>query len=366
MRRLEPMSAANPMSSGSAAERLTPPVTSLTALRELSKHSDMGRGSVADRLSEGRTLYSQVAAQLEALALSGPLGEETVLPTEWELVELLSVSRGTVRRAIADLERSGLVWREAGRGTFVNPAARLRRVIWDRLIEVARPDSRFHFDFANFIPDFEGSRRCVDAIRRMPEYREARTIVVTADNSLEVFRERALADGKRLVVCTYGLLRGFVLVRGKRVRPEDRPLAATLDGMERCGKRLSYEELRAAGPLDLMVTGAAAVSREGVHFGKGHGYLELVWGLLSEMAIVGQQTPLIASVHECQVVEESAPRAAYDVTVDVIVTPSEVVRCRPLPKPVGLSWERLPRRFVETRPYFEEVRQFKQAGRGVA
>ena len=103
---------------------------------------------------------------MEALALAGPLGEETMLPPEWELVEQLGVSRGTLRRAIADLERSGLLWREAGRGTFVNPAARLRRVVWDRLAQVAKPDSRFHLDFTSFIPDFEGSSKCVDVIRQ--------------------------------------------------------------------------------------------------------------------------------------------------------------------------------------------------------
>jgi 5-formyltetrahydrofolate cyclo-ligase len=317
----------------------------------------MGRGSVADRRSDGRTLYSQVAAQLEAVALSGPLGEETVLPAEWELVELLGVSRGTVRRAVADLERSGLVWREAGRGTFVNPAARLRRVVFDRLLQVAKPDARFHFDFASFVPDFEESRRCVELIRKMPEYRGARTLVVTADNNLEGFRELALADGKRLVVSTYGLLRGFVLVRGKRIRSEDRALAATLDGMERFGKQLAYAELRAAGPIDLVVSGAAAVSRSGVHFGKGHGFLETAWGLLSEMGLVGQQTPVIVSAHDCQLIDEPVPCAAFDVTVDVIVTPGEVVRCRQLPKPSGLYWDRVPREFADARPYFAELRQ---------
>jgi 5-formyltetrahydrofolate cyclo-ligase len=304
--------------------------------------------------------------QLEALALGGRLGEETMLPPEWELVEKLGVSRGTVRRAIADLERSGLLWREAGRGTFVNPDAGLRRAVWGRLAEVAKPDSRFHLDFASFNPDFEGSRRCVDAIRRTPEYRDARTIVAMADNSLEGFREQALGEGKRLVVCTHALSRGFVLLRGKKVASEYRPMAATLDGMERFGKQLSYAELRASGPLDLVVSGAAAVSRQGVHFGKGHGYLELAWGLLAEMGLVGQKTPVIVSVHDCQVVGEVVPRAAYDVTVDVIVTPGALIRCEPLPKPARLFSDRLSRQFVESRPYFQELSRLSQARPSVA
>jgi 5-formyltetrahydrofolate cyclo-ligase len=223
------------------------------------------------------------------------------------------------------------------------------------LAEVAKPDSRFHLDFASFIPDFEGSDRCVAAIRDLAQYRASHTIVVMPDNNLESFRECALADRKRLLVCTYSMARGFVLLDGAQVGSRDRSLAATLDGMERFGRRLSLWDLRSMGRVDLLVTGAAAVSREGVHFGKGHGYLDIEWGLLREIGLVSQDTPVVVSVHDCQVVDERIPHAAYDVTVDVIVTPQGVIRCRPLPKPPGIFWDRLPREFAETRPYFAEL-----------
>jgi 5-formyltetrahydrofolate cyclo-ligase len=177
------------------------------------------------------------------------------------------------------------------------------------------------------------------------------------DNNLEGFRCRALADGKTLLVFTYAMLRGILALDGGQIRPEDRNLAATLDGMERFGAKLSFSQLRATGAIDLLVTGAAAVSRDGVHFGKGHGYLDLEWGLLSEMGLVNQETPVIVSVHECQVVDEKVPYAAHDVTVDIVVTPSEVVRCYPLPKPTGLVWDRMPHEFAATRPYIKEARR---------
>ena len=288
------------------------------------------------------------------------------MPTEWELVEQLGVSRGTVRRAIADLERSGLLWREAGRGTFVNPAARLRRVTWDKLLKVAKPDSRFHLDFSSFIPDFEGSENCVVSICEMAEYQQAATIVAMPDNNLEGLRRQALSDGKKLLVFTYGMFRGVVVLDGKKISPNDHGLAATLDGMERFGAMASFHELLASGPLDLLVTGAAAVSREGVHFGKGHGYLDLEWGLLSEMGLVGQNTPVVVSVHDCQVVKDKVPYAQHDVTVDWIVTPTEVVRCSPLPKPSGLVWDRMPREFAATRPYIRDVRRLANQRNSVA
>ncbi len=43
------------------------------------------------------------------------------LPPEVELAKMLSVSRGTIRRALDDLEKEGLLLRIHGRGTFLNP-----------------------------------------------------------------------------------------------------------------------------------------------------------------------------------------------------------------------------------------------------
>lgn len=68
------------------------------------------------------TAFRVVAAELRALVTSGEYAPETPLPTEMELAERYGVSRQTVRRAFLDLVNEGLVYRVAGRGTFVRPA----------------------------------------------------------------------------------------------------------------------------------------------------------------------------------------------------------------------------------------------------
>ena len=303
-------------------------------------------------------LYKQVCWDLERLVLHTPLADESPLPPEHELMARFGVSRGTLRHAVDELDAQGLLRREPGRGTFVNPAARLRRIVWGRLAEVARPDSRYHLDFANFVPDFVGSDRCNERIRALPEYQGARTIFITPDNNLEALRAQALDDAKELIVCTPEIRRGFLLLQPGRVPREQRELAATLDAQERFGAPLTLQELRAHRPIDLVLTGAAAVTAEGVHFGKGHGYLDLEWGLLRELRLVGDATPVVVSVHDCQVINERVPYASFDCTVDVIVTPQGVLRCAPrLPKPIGIQWTRVTRQRVESVTYLRELAQ---------
>jgi GntR family phosphonate transport system transcriptional regulator len=69
---------------------------------------------------EGRALWHQIeralGAEIEACTLR--LGDR--LPTEPVLMQRFGVSRFTVRQAIANLERRGLVRAEQGRGTFVH------------------------------------------------------------------------------------------------------------------------------------------------------------------------------------------------------------------------------------------------------
>ena len=64
-------------------------------------------------------LYHQLKSLLLARIESGELKPNDRLETEDELSDRYEVSKATVRQALAELERSGQVRREQGRGTFV-------------------------------------------------------------------------------------------------------------------------------------------------------------------------------------------------------------------------------------------------------
>lgn len=66
-------------------------------------------------------LAQQLAATLEAQILDGRWKVGDRLPPERDLAGQHQVSRTVVREALEDLERSGLILRHQGRGTFVAP-----------------------------------------------------------------------------------------------------------------------------------------------------------------------------------------------------------------------------------------------------
>jgi GntR family transcriptional regulator len=64
-------------------------------------------------------LYHQIGHKLRQLIEDGQLHAGEGLPSEWELAGLCGVSRLTVRRALDELVRDGLLIRRHGVGTFV-------------------------------------------------------------------------------------------------------------------------------------------------------------------------------------------------------------------------------------------------------
>ena len=69
----------------------------------------------------GGPLYVQLRGHLENAIRAGALKPGQALPSERELAELSGISRITVRKAVQDLARSGLVVQRQGSGTSVAP-----------------------------------------------------------------------------------------------------------------------------------------------------------------------------------------------------------------------------------------------------
>lgn len=79
-------------------------------------------------LDQGPTpLYHQLKNILKERILSNELKGSQRLPTEAELCIEYNVSRITVRQALTELMKDGLIYRDRGRGTFVTEGAEFKR-----------------------------------------------------------------------------------------------------------------------------------------------------------------------------------------------------------------------------------------------
>jgi GntR family transcriptional regulator len=99
-----------------------------------------------------RAVYRQVADRLRAGIASGTHPPGVALPSEAQLMGEYDVSRVTARRALAELERDGLVKPEHGRGWIVRRRPPVRRLGSDRFAR--RRDGK-----AAFTVDMEANSR---------------------------------------------------------------------------------------------------------------------------------------------------------------------------------------------------------------
>ncbi len=232
-----------------------------------------------------------------------------------------------------------------------------REAVWRNLRRVARPDSRFHFDFNEYIPDFVGSKAATERLMELDIYRRADTVFITPDNCLERLRAETVGAGKRQIVSTYGIRRGLVELTPADVPAGLEPYAVMLDAIESFGRHLPLVALRQGGPLDLIVTGASAVNTAGIRFGKGHGFFDLEWAIFCQLGVADQETPVVAFVHDCQVVDIELEMSPFDTICDLIVTPTRLLTIPNARKPtVGVIWDRLEEGMMADIPPLRELR----------
>lgn len=231
----------------------------------------------------------------------------------------------------------------------------IRERIWTRLHDVARPDTRFHMNFAEVIPDFEGSEIATDRLVEDAAFQNSSLAFITPDNCLNDLRRRMIEAGKPFVMSTYGIFRGFLYLDPAKVPEGAARYAAWLDGMEYFGEPVTLEDISKRGTFDYLVTGASAVAMNGVRFGKGHGFFDLEWGMFTDLGFVNEETPVHAVVHDVQLVRELLQPSETDILVDKIFTPggTHVVEHR-AKRPRGVKWSLLdPKQIVQTPPLQE-------------
>ncbi|HEX2186742.1 MAG TPA: 5-formyltetrahydrofolate cyclo-ligase [Chloroflexota bacterium] len=227
----------------------------------------------------------------------------------------------------------------------------IRESVWARLD--AEGLSTFPRPVRGRIPNVRGADAAAERLAQTPEWRAARVVKVNPDAPQRPVRYRALKEGKVLLMPTPRLREGFLRVDPSGLRPAQLFAASSIGGAFELGDRVGLDDLPA---IDLLVSGSVAVSADGDRVGKGEGYAELEFATLRELGRVSADVTIATTVHDAQVVE-AIPRELFDVTLDIICTPSRTIRpAARAARPPGILWDALASERLEEMPILAELK----------
>ena len=198
----------------------------------------------------------------------------------------------------------------------MNAKEKLRKHIW-KLLQ-AEGVAKFPFPIEGRIPNFNGNEKASLLVRTLDIWAHAKVIAVGPDFAQRKLRELALKDGKIVVMATPKLRKGYLLLDPEKVRGKEE-IASTIKGAFRYGKLIAIEKMPKP---DLIIIGSVGVDLEGNRLGKGGGYGDKE---ISELKRRFGKIPVLTVVHDLQVVEK-VPTEPHDKKVDIIVTPTRVLR----------------------------------------
>jgi 5-formyltetrahydrofolate cyclo-ligase len=224
----------------------------------------------------------------------------------------------------------------------------IRRRMWDLLVHEGVVERGVH----GYIPAFVGAGAAADRLAGLPEWRASQVVKAVPDRAQQPVRERALRDGKLLYVAVPRLAADLPFYVLDPASLTAAPAgAASAEHAARRARKVGVGDMRR---VDLVVCGSVAVNRRGTRLGKGAGYSDIEVALLQEAGLIGPSTVIVTTVHPLQVIDEAMPETEHDFSVDLIVTPDEVIECEPQRRPSGLYWNHLTKDKIAAIPVLAE------------
>ncbi|MEM4682050.1 MAG: 5-formyltetrahydrofolate cyclo-ligase [Ignisphaera sp.] len=230
--------------------------------------------------------------------------------------------------------------------------ARIREKVWRTLEE--KNIALFPRPVYHRIPNFVGADVAARRLSHLDVFMKARVVKVNPDSPQKHVRYLALLQNKIVIMPTPRIRNGFILLDPLKIPRDKIAEASTISGAYRYG---SPVDLLSLPKIDLVVIGSVAVNASGARLGKGEGYAEIEYAILRSLCKIDENTYVVTTVHDEQVVDDYIPIEEHDVGVDIIVTPTKTISIIPRPrKPKGIIWDILPdKKFIEI-PILKELR----------
>jgi 5-formyltetrahydrofolate cyclo-ligase len=212
------------------------------------------------------------------------------------------------------------------------------------------------------IPNFAGAEVAAQRLTELPEWKAARRIKCNPDAPQRAVRLAALREGKTVVMAVPRLRAERCFLRlDPRALGGKLTQAATIKGASTLGVPVLPGQI---GRIDLVVAGSVAVNRTGARLGKGGGYSDLEYALAHSLGLVDDDTLVVSTVHELQVVDDAIPMTAHDVPLDLVITPDRVIRVRrQRKKPAAIFWKELSEEQLGEMPALAKLAPRRPRGR---
>ncbi|MFB6224744.1 MAG: 5-formyltetrahydrofolate cyclo-ligase [Haloarcula sp.] len=220
----------------------------------------------------------------------------------------------------------------------------IRERVWDALED--RGVARFPFPPHDRIPNFEDAAGAAERLTETPVWEAAETVKANPDSPQLPVRRAALRAGKTVYMAVPRLRDERCFYELDPAELDDIEAAPAISNVEDYARKVGPE---AVASVDLVVSGSVAVTDDGARIGKGEGYSDLEYAVLRELDLVDDETPVVTTVHEIQVVggpegvvDTAVAVDDHDVPMDWIVTPERVIETEtPHTTPEGVDWDEL-------------------------
>jgi 5-formyltetrahydrofolate cyclo-ligase len=212
----------------------------------------------------------------------------------------------------------------------------------------------------SMIPNFVGADMAAWRLAQTPEWKAAKTVKTNPDAPQIPIRLRALYEGKTVYAPVPYLTQDFPYLRiapdALRAKGISFELAATSEGFVEHGERIGFEDVE---PLDICVVGSVAVSRAGGRTGKGAGFADLETAIFRELRIINDRTPVVTTVHSCQLVDDAdVVIESHDSPLDIVATDAElIITGNRSKRPGGVEWDKVRADQFENIPFLAELKK---------
>lgn len=236
----------------------------------------------------------------------------------------------------------------------------IRLETWQRIKDQKLSPLR-RFSVFNKIPNYIGADKAAELLAATDEFKKANKIKVNIDLAQEPVKVEVIKAHKTLFVPP-AQKSSNVYAKIKNCNPDEVDLATQKKIIKLQGDEDTFEEIDINGieKLDMVVVGSCAVSRQGHRIGKGNGYVDLDIGILTYLGVITKDTLIVTTVHDVQVYDTLPENLfqSYDLPLDMIVTPTEVIRVsKRLRRPEGIEWKLLSSRRLEIVPVLKCIKE---------